>query len=106
MKPLLTCLPLLLFPLAAAGQSSAPASVGDCERLKNDLAYNECLASFGPKLGERPAREVDNDPPAAVQGSERRGRKTGRGGREAASFDVISGRGGAGRPTGGSRGQR
>jgi len=107
MKPLLTCLPLLLFPLAASAQSSPPASVGDCERLKNDLAYNECLASFGPKLGERPAREVDDDQPAAVQGSERRGRKVGRGGREAASFDVISGRGGsAGRPAGNSRGQR
>ena len=106
MKHLFTCL-LLLSPLAAAAQSSPPASVGDCERLKNDLAYNECLASFGPKLGERPAREVDDDLPAAVQGSERRARKTGRGGREAASFDVISGRGGsAGRPAGGARGQQ
>ena len=94
MKHLFTCL-LLLCPLAAAAQSSPPASVGDCERLKNDLAYNECLASFGPKLGERPAREVDDDLPAAVQGSERRGRRAGRAGRQAASFDVVSGRGGA-----------
>jgi hypothetical protein len=78
--------------MAASAQSSPPASVADCERLKNDLAYNQCLASFGPKLGERPAREVDEDLPAAVQGSERRGRKAGRGGREAASFEVMSGR--------------
>ncbi|GJE76291.1 hypothetical protein [Methylorubrum suomiense] len=37
-------------PVAAQG---APRSMAECERLKNDLAYNQCLAMFGP-----PARNV------------------------------------------------
>ena len=106
MKYLLACL-LLLCPLAAAAQSSSPpGSLSDCERLKNDLAYNQCLASFGPKRGERPVREADEDEPRAVQGSERRGRTTTRGGRQAASFDVVSGRSAAGRPAVRARKQR
>lgn len=46
---------LLLGPSAAAAQPAAPS---DCEGIRNDLAYNRCLASFGPKRGERarPAR--------------------------------------------------
>ncbi len=32
-------------PVLAQG---TPRSVGECERLKNDLAYNQCLAMFGP----------------------------------------------------------
>ncbi len=104
MKHLFACF-LLLCPVAAAAQSSAPASVADCEGLKNDLAYNQCLASFGPKRGERPAREMDDDQPAIVQGSEPRVRRAGRGGRQAASFEVVSGRGAA-RPAGGARRQR
>ncbi|AWN42492.1 hypothetical protein [Methylobacterium durans] len=32
-------------PLAA---QETPRSIGDCERLKNDLAYNQCLSIFGP----------------------------------------------------------
>jgi hypothetical protein len=35
-------------PAAPALAQSAPRSVSDCERLKNDLAYNQCLAMFGP----------------------------------------------------------
>jgi hypothetical protein len=103
MKHLLTCL-LLLCPVAVAAQSSSPpASVTDCERLKNDLAYNQCLASFGPKRGERPAREAEEADAPAVQGSGPRVRRAGRGGRQAASFDVVSGRRGA--PRAGSRKQ-
>ncbi|MFD0935151.1 hypothetical protein ACFQ12_08135, partial [Methylobacterium trifolii] len=33
--------------LPALAQGS-PRSVNECERLKNDLAYNQCLAMFGP----------------------------------------------------------
>jgi hypothetical protein len=38
------------------GACATPASVSDCERIQNALAYNECLASFGPKVGERRPR--------------------------------------------------
>lgn len=50
--PLLTagCLLALAVPAAAQG---APRSMAECERLKNDLAYNQCLAMFGP-----PARNL------------------------------------------------
>jgi hypothetical protein len=46
------CRPLLAgLAVLAAGPALAqgtPRSVGECERLKNDLAYNQCLAMFGP----------------------------------------------------------
>ena len=38
-------LPALGTPASA---QTAPRSMADCERLKNDLAYNQCLAMFGP----------------------------------------------------------
>lgn len=38
---------LCLVPFAALAQGT-PRSIGECERLKNDLAYNQCLAMFGP----------------------------------------------------------
>lgn len=44
------CLLALAVPAAAQG---TPRSMAECERLKNDLAYNQCLAMFGP-----PARNV------------------------------------------------
>ncbi len=100
MKYLLTTL-LLLFPLAAAAQSpGASKSMSDCEKIKNDLAYNQCLASFGPKRGERGAGGMsvgeDDDGPA-MTGS--RGPRVGRtrSGRQTAAFDVVSG--GGARPT-------
>lgn len=40
---------LLLVGLGGgASAQGTPRSVGECERLKNDLAYNQCLAMFGP----------------------------------------------------------
>lgn len=39
---------LSVSPVGSALAQSAPRSVSECERLKNDLAYNQCLASFGP----------------------------------------------------------
>jgi hypothetical protein len=102
MKYLLTCL-LLLCPLAAAAQSpDAAKSVSDCERIKNDMAYNQCLASFGPKRGERTSRAVadeDEGPAVGRSGSGGRSVRRSRGGRQAATFDVVSGRRGAGRQT-------
>ncbi|WP_342151333.1 hypothetical protein [Methylorubrum sp. SB2] len=44
------CLLALAAPAAAQG---TPRNMAECERLKNDLAYNQCLAMFGP-----PARNV------------------------------------------------
>lgn len=38
---------VLLAPVPALAQGT-PRSIGECERLKNDLAYNQCLAMFGP----------------------------------------------------------
>jgi hypothetical protein len=101
MKYLLTCL-LLLCPLAAAAQSQdAPKSVSDCERIKIDMAYNQCLASFGPKRGERATRAVadEDDAPAVGRSGSGRSVRHSRGGRQAAAFDVVSGRRGAARPT-------
>jgi hypothetical protein len=46
LKPL-AALVMLLAPVPALGQGT-PRSIGECERLKNDLAYNQCLAMFGP----------------------------------------------------------
>jgi hypothetical protein len=84
----------LAFPVAAAAQT--PGSIQDCERIKGDLAYNQCLAMFGPKVGERrraagvaPAEE---DEPA-VERSDRRGRyayRRGSRGRMTASFEIGS----------------
>ena len=45
--PRLAALVVLILPLPALAQVT-PRSIGECERLKNDLAYNQCLAMFGP----------------------------------------------------------
>ncbi|HYF54898.1 MAG TPA: hypothetical protein VEA41_11625 [Salinarimonas sp.] len=102
MRSLLAGLFLALLPAAALAQG-APRSIEDCERIKVDLAYNQCLANFGPKVGERPARggpvaeDYEENAKPAVRS--RRGRaaayQRGRRGRRAASFDVVSGRKGA-----------
>ena len=88
---------LLAFPFAAAAQP-APKSIADCEKIKGDLAYNQCLASFGPKMGERRPRgaaveSADDEPTVAARG--RRGRSAAyarRGGRQRAVFEVGRGR--------------
>ncbi len=49
--PALLCLAL---PLLAALPAPAHArSVEDCEKIKDWHAYNTCLASFGPRRGQR-----------------------------------------------------
>src|SRR3954451_10229025 len=85
---------LLILPFAAAAQP-APKSIADCEKIKNDLAYNQCLASFGPKMGERAPRvHVGEDPESSVteQATTSRGRRNVRGsrGRQSMSFDVVT----------------
>ena len=51
-------LALLVGPAVAAG-------IDDCEKISAPDAYNRCLASFGPKRGQRPpqgARVRDREP--------------------------------------------
>ena len=92
MKHLLVGLTLLA-PLSAAAQS--PNSIGDCEKVKNDMAYNQCLASFGPKVGQRAPRVgIGQDPEASVAETPSRGRARvvrGRRGRQTATFTVVTG---------------
>jgi hypothetical protein len=58
----------LAWPLAVAAE---PRSIDDCEKIKGDLAYNQCLASFGPparsgvahsSAGEVDARDQEPEP--------------------------------------------
>ena len=60
---------LLAAALPALGQG-APRSINDCERLKNDLAYNQCLSMFGPAAknvaGGYAAGELPATPAAPV----------------------------------------
>jgi hypothetical protein len=89
---------LIALPAAAFAQG-APRSIEDCERIKVDLAYNQCLASFGPKMGERApgggpvAEDYSGEETRQAVRSSRRGRaayQRGRRGRKAASFSVVS----------------
>lgn len=93
---------LLMSPLAAAAQGAAPApkSIQDCERIKVDLAYNQCLASFGPAAHTRPGVVAPGqDPEVATPANPRRfgrlakrkGRVAARG-RQKAAFAVKGGR--------------
>lgn len=103
-------LSLLVLAPAALAQGT-PRSVSECERLKNDLAYNQCLAMFGPAAknvtggdGVATGSPVTVPPPepSAIAGMPaleepvvdermprgRQGRYTRSGGRQSASFDV------------------
>ncbi|WP_244528778.1 hypothetical protein [Methylobacterium gossipiicola] len=112
LRPTLVLLAIVAPCLAAA--QGAPRSVGECERLKNDLAYNQCLAMFGPAaknvaggfaqgaasastsvataLAAIPSSIAAALPPALSDtgGRSRRGRY-GRHGRQSASFDTGGG---------------
>jgi hypothetical protein len=101
---------LLLGPLAGpALAQGTPRSVGDCERIRGDLAYNQCLSLFGPaaptKGASVPAASAEARAPApssaAVAAEEaeparsyrgrRRSGRIARGGRQRATFTVVSG---------------
>ncbi|GJD48802.1 hypothetical protein OPKNFCMD_1528 [Methylobacterium crusticola] len=99
---------LLMAPFAGAALAqSAPRSVGDCERIKGDLAYNQCLSLFGPaaptKAGAAPALSTpvrlpepvasqEAEPAPRYRGRRSYGRRLRRG-RQSATFAVISGSG-------------
>lgn len=117
MKPLILIL-LLIFPVVASAQTnSAPKSIADCENVKGDLAYNQCLASFGPAMRSRPGIVAPGQDPeevapvrasqgrqAARRGRAIRGRQAYRGGRairgrQSASFEIGSRRVRASKPS-------
>lgn len=96
---------LLLGPLAGVAHAqAAPRSINDCERIKGDLAYNGCLAMFGPRANVRgggdgaPSAAPPPNTQTAAAGEEvvptrsygRRGRsgRTMRQGRSRAAFTV------------------
>ena len=71
----LIALCLLAFPVTAAAETAAPEprSVQDCERIKVDLAYNQCLAKFGPAARTRPGTVAPGqDPEVATPANPRR----------------------------------
>jgi hypothetical protein len=99
----LVALPLLAWPLAAAAE---PRSIADCEKVKGDLAYNQCLASFGPSVRSGAARSSagEVDPGDGAQAQEPRSGALGGargsygsqvvrrpGGRQSMSFDIVGG---------------
>jgi hypothetical protein len=104
---------VLAVPGIALAQSPAPGSIADCERIKGDLAYNQCLANFGPARGERRSRVAapagEDDEPAVRRGG-RRGnsgyRTRRRGGRQSAAFEVGGARVQSGKTTRAARGAR
>ncbi|WP_298952178.1 hypothetical protein [uncultured Methylobacterium sp.] len=103
---------LLIGPLAGpALAQGAPRSVGDCERIRGDLAYNQCLSLFGPAapikaatgaaIPAMPAPAVEArlpqtasaaeaEAPRSYRGRSRYGRQL-RLGRQRATFAAISG---------------
>ena len=104
----LVALVFLAWPLAAGAQ---PRSMADCEKVKGDLAYNQCLASFGPPArsggggggagakGGAGAVEIPEETQPQRGGATRRGRYDRRqaesfgrrrGGRQSASFDIVN----------------
>ena len=109
-SPALAGLLLLCLGGVALAQGT-PRSVGECERLKNDLAYNQCLAMFGPAAknvaggyaaGETPpapalpataAAATQADEPAEETRGSRRGRYRVRRGRQSAVFTAGSSEG-------------
>lgn len=98
--PHLTALAILIAPLPVLAQGT-PRSIVECERLKNDLAYNQCLAMFGPAAKNVAGGYASADPaavpalaappPQAEEAAEsapsgRRGRYRSRRGRQTAVF--------------------
>jgi hypothetical protein len=56
--------------LACASARAAAGNIDDCEKIKDPMAYNNCLASFGPAVGHVGGTKTyvppsDVEPPAA-----------------------------------------
>lgn len=66
-----------LVPALVLAQGAKPRSLEDCEKIEEAMNYNACLASFGPKRGERPSagsgvERAQDEEPAARRGTKRR----------------------------------
>ncbi len=68
LRPFLAVGLLIGAGLPALGQGT-PRSIGECERLKNDLAYNQCLAMFGPAAKNVAGGFASSEANAAPQAS-------------------------------------
>ncbi len=63
--------------LAGASAQAAPRNIDDCEKIKEPMAYNECLASFGPAVGHVGAGQSYCPASEGEPRAERKGRKAG-----------------------------
>lgn len=63
---------IVLVVCAPAAALATPRSAADCASIENPFAYNECLASFGPKAGDQHFTAAP--PQAAAQGQTQIGR--------------------------------
>ena len=103
--PRLAALAVLLAPFPSLAQGT-PRSIIECERLKNDLAYNQCLAMCGPAAMNVAGGYASADPAAApalaaplpqaeeaveTVPSGRRGRYRSHRGRQSAAFTTGGG---------------
>jgi hypothetical protein len=63
--------------LAAASAQAAPKNIDDCEKIKEPMAYNQCLASFGPAVGHVGSGQSYGPASEGEPRAERKGRKAG-----------------------------
>ena len=63
--------------LAGASAQAAPKNIDDCEKIKEPMAYNECLASFGPAVGHVGAGQSHGPASEGEPRAERKGRNAG-----------------------------
>jgi hypothetical protein len=63
--------------LAGASAQAAPKNIDDCEKIKDPMAYNGCLASFGPAVGHVGAGQSYGPASEGEPRAERKGRKAG-----------------------------
>ncbi len=61
--------------LAGASAQAAPKTIDDCEKIKEPMAYNECLATFGPAVGHVGAGQSYGPASEGEPRAERKGRK-------------------------------
>ena len=80
---------LLVAALATTGAGAAPRSISDCEKIEAPMAYNECLAAFGPSRGRHGGARAHNFASEGDQGFRRQARsfrERGAGGRRHMEF--------------------
>ena len=85
--------------LAGASAQAAPKNIDDCEKIKEPMAYNECLASFGPAVGHVGAGQSygpasEGEPRAAARRVEGRAPTTRRRGAGPAGWRCVGPMGG------------